>query len=120
MPASITYNQGDVVLVRFPFTNQEGDKQRPALVISANWYNNDRQDVILAAITTVIPASPTRDQVLLTVPDQRMIHADYPCIILTGKIFTIKKAKIIKTLGHVSPVTSQTAIQHLIDVFSGT
>ncbi len=118
MPSSIIYNQGDVVLVPFPFTNQDGEKARPALVISANWYNNERQDVILVAITSVIPDPPARDQVRLTDSDLVMIRSGYPCIIRTGKIFTIEKTKIIRILGRISPGTLQTAIQHLIDVCS--
>ncbi len=119
MPSSTTYNQGDVVLVPFPFTSQDADKKRPALVVSANWYNNDYPDVILVAITSVVPDSPFRDQVILSVPDQRMIRVDRPCIIRTGKIFTIEKAKIIKTLGHVSPGTLQSALQKLNDIYTG-
>ena len=120
MPSLTIYNQGYVVLVPFPFTNQEANKKRPALVISANWYNNEYPDVILAAITSVIPDPPLRDQVILSVPDQRMIHSERPCIIRTGKIFTIEKAKIIKTLGHVSPGTLHSALQSLSDVYTGT
>lgn len=120
MPSSTIYNQGDVVLVPFPFTNQQGDKKRPALVISANWYNNKYPDVILISITSVIPDPPLRDQVVLSVPDQIMIHSDSPCIIRTGKIFTIEKARIMKTLGHVSPGTLQSALQSLSDVCTGT
>jgi len=43
---------GDVVLVRFPFTNQTDAKQRPAVVVSKRSYNEARPDVVAMAITT--------------------------------------------------------------------
>ena len=46
------YEFGDVVLVAFPFTNQSATKQRPAAVISKRDYNDARQDIIIAAITS--------------------------------------------------------------------
>jgi mRNA interferase MazF len=43
---------GDVVLVRFPFTDQTSAKQRPAVVVSKRSYNDARPDVVAMAITT--------------------------------------------------------------------
>ncbi len=46
------YEFGDVVLVRFPFTNQTAFRQRPAVVVSNRVYNNAKLDVIIMAITS--------------------------------------------------------------------
>ena len=46
------YEFGDVVLVRFPFTNQAAFKQRPAVVISNRAYNVGRPDAVIMAITS--------------------------------------------------------------------
>ena len=43
---------GDIVLVRFPFTDQTAAKQRPAVVISASEYNCSKPDLILMAVTS--------------------------------------------------------------------
>ncbi|HLF47413.1 MAG TPA: type II toxin-antitoxin system PemK/MazF family toxin [Chitinophagaceae bacterium] len=47
------YDQGDIVLVTFPYTDLSTTKVRPAIVVSNSDINNT-DDVILAAITTDI------------------------------------------------------------------
>jgi mRNA interferase MazF len=47
----MSYTQGDVVLVPFPFTDLSDSKIRPAIVVS-NKLVNRSDDVILAQITT--------------------------------------------------------------------
>lgn len=47
---------GDIVLVSFPFTNQQGQKQRPAVVVSSAAYQQQRPDVILMPITSQVSA----------------------------------------------------------------
>ena len=56
MPSTISYKRGDVVLVPFPFTDFSSSKQRPALVVSADGLNATRDDVLVAAITSQVPA----------------------------------------------------------------
>jgi mRNA interferase MazF len=43
---------GDVILVKFPFTNLNAAKQRPAVVVSGSSYNSNRRDVVILAITS--------------------------------------------------------------------
>jgi mRNA interferase MazF len=119
MPSTTPYKQGDVLLVPFPFTNQQSGKQRPALVISSNWYNRARSDLILLAFTSKIPQPPERDQVALTDADLTTAHLPLPSVVRAGKIFTIDKSLIIKPLGHVTPATLQKTIDRLIDVITG-
>ena len=45
------YSQGDIVLVPFPFSNQNGSKPRPAIVVSNSKVNKSK-DIILAQITS--------------------------------------------------------------------
>lgn len=47
-----TYTFGEVILVPFPFTNQAGNKKRPAVVISSSDYHTQRPDVLIMAITS--------------------------------------------------------------------
>jgi mRNA interferase MazF len=48
------YEFGDIVLVRFPFTNQTTFKQRPAVVVSSHAYNFAKPDVVIMAITSQV------------------------------------------------------------------
>jgi len=47
----MSYIQGDIVLVPFPFTMGTSSKVRPAIVVSNSTVNNT-EDVILAQITS--------------------------------------------------------------------
>lgn len=69
MPSTRTYKRGDVVLVPFPFTNLSNAKQRPALVVSADAFNFTRADVLVAAITSQIPAQLAGDEFMIPAGD---------------------------------------------------
>jgi mRNA interferase MazF len=58
------YKQGDVLLVPYPFTDQGGTKQRPAVVLSGTVYNQSHPDLILAPITSQI--THTQDEIILS------------------------------------------------------
>lgn len=45
---------GNIVLVPFPFTNQDAAKKRPAVVVSTEAYGRKRADVILMPITSKV------------------------------------------------------------------
>ena len=51
-PTTIDFDFGEVVLVRFPFTDQRGSKQRPAAIVSSPIYHRHRPDRIILAITS--------------------------------------------------------------------
>jgi mRNA interferase MazF len=48
----MTYKFADVLLVPFPFTDQSRVKKRPAVVLSSKVYQQERNDLIVAAITS--------------------------------------------------------------------
>jgi mRNA-degrading endonuclease toxin of MazEF toxin-antitoxin module len=58
MPLTTGHSFGDVVLVPFPFTDQSGNKKRPAIVISSADDQAQRRDLVIIAITRQIRSPP--------------------------------------------------------------
>lgn len=56
--------RGTIVLTKFPFTDLQSYKRRPAVVVSKE--NKTRDDYILAFITSVIPDPISKTDFLLT------------------------------------------------------
>lgn len=52
MPSMIRCEPGDVVLVRFPFTDLTAAKKRPAVILSPEDLTNRYNDVVLIALTS--------------------------------------------------------------------
>jgi len=99
MPSTIAFSRGAVVLVRFPFTDHRGGKQRPALVISTDSYSRHGDDVILAAITSQRFADPEPyDHPLEGWKSCGLLH---PSVVRAGKIVTLDRSMIRRTLGRI-------------------
>jgi mRNA interferase MazF len=114
MPSTTSFNQGDVVLVPFPFTDLSAVKQRPALVLSPKRLNDERSDLIVAAITSQIPDVVGEDEILLSDADQRTAGLPKASIIKLSKIFTIHQGLIRKRLGRVPDPILENILQKLV------
>lgn len=114
MPSTTSFNQGDVVLVPFPFTDLSAVKQRPALILSPKRLNKVRTDLIVAAISSQIPNVIGEDEILLSEADQRTAGLPKTSIIKLGKIFTIHQGLIRKKLGGVPDSTLESILQKLM------
>lgn len=89
------YHRGDVVLVKFIFTDEAGVKRRPALVLSTDAYHRGRREAIVAAITSNIERLLTGDHLIA---DWKAAGLPYPSTV-TGIIRTIKQTMIYRQLG---------------------
>ncbi len=92
------YSRGDVVLVSFIFTDETGVKQRPAVIISSDVYHQQRQEVIISAITSKIGQILVGDHLI---NDWREGGLLFPSV-ATGIIRTIKQSMITHKLGIMS------------------
>lgn len=96
MPSTTAYSFGDIVLVRFPFTDQQGSKQRPAAVVSSSLYNRARPDLILIAVTSQVKPNPGfGESLIVDWQTAGLLKASAFKPIL----FTAEKTIVAKTLG---------------------
>jgi len=53
----MAFKRGDVVLVRYPFTDLSSSKTRPAVIMSGALYHGLQPDLVLVALTSNIAAA---------------------------------------------------------------
>lgn len=99
-----SFEFGQVVLVRFPFTDQHGSKQRPALVISSSAYNQARPDIILMAVTSQIRSKLGFGEAIIA--DWQAAGLLKPSLI-KPIVFTAEKLIIKKALGRLEEKDNQ-------------
>ena len=99
MPFNGTPQFGDVLLVPFPFTNQQATKQRPAVVVSTRAYASARPDVVLMAITSQVRTPLSFGEVLVADwQAAQLIKAS----VVKPLLATLEQALIIRQLGVLS------------------
>ena len=115
----MSYKQGAVVLVPIPFTDQTSSKKRPAIVISANWYNRLRADVILAPITSTVRKPIDREEVLIQGSDFRRAGLYKESVVKCGSIIVVRQKLILRQLGAVPIGLIKQIHKKVTDVLSG-
>jgi mRNA interferase MazF len=104
------YEFGDVVLVRFPFTNQATFKQRPAAIVSSRAYNVAKPDVVIMAITSQVHSPSSLGEV--QVGQWQAANLLKPSAI--KPVFaTLEQNLILKRLGVLDP-SDQAALRQAI------
>ncbi len=101
---------GDVVLVPFPFTDQRASKKRPAVVISSPAYNAQRLDLIIMAITSVLPPALHVGDVIVS---QWQAAGLLKPSAIKPVITTIEKNLVIKRMGTLTSADQQSLHQAL-------
>jgi mRNA interferase MazF len=51
------FNKRDLILIKFPFSDQTGSKVRPAIIVSNNNFNEKSEDIFLVPITSVLKSA---------------------------------------------------------------
>jgi mRNA interferase MazF len=96
-----SFKTGAVVLVKFPFTNLESVKKRPALVLKEVKFTSKINLILIAMITSQIEKIRIEgDTELLLWEKSGLIH---PSIVRLSKNTTIEDTLIEKQLGRLTP-----------------
>ena len=97
------FQQKELVLLPYPFSNQEGSKVRPAIIVSNDNFNKRCEDCVMVPLTTVIKDEPF--SLIVTQDNLESGKLLKQSRIRIDKIFTIKKNLIIMTTGKVNEKT---------------
>jgi mRNA interferase MazF len=103
------YKRGDVVLVGFVFSDESGQKLRPALVISSSAYNRGRKEVVVAAITSNVRRRLFGDHLIV---DWKGAGLLFPSV-ATGILRTVARGVIYRKLGVMAKVDMDTVDNEL-------
>lgn len=87
------YKLGEIVLVKFPFTNNLGFKKRPALIIK----DTNDGDVIVCRITSMLYGSSYD----IELKNWSQNGLQLPSVIRVHKMASLEKNMIDRTLGEV-------------------
>jgi len=109
------YSFGDILLVPFPFTNQSASKQRPAIVISTQDYNQERADIIIMAITSQVKSAAATGEVIIANWENAGLLK--PSVI-KPVIATIEQTLVRNQLGHLDEV-DRTSLQSVLQKILG-
>ena len=96
----MNFQQKELVLLPYPFSDQEGTKVRPAIIISNNNFNKKSEDCIMLPLTSVIKEVPY--SVLITQEDLSTGTLLKPSRIRIDKVFTIRKDLVRMKIGMIN------------------
>lgn len=99
MPSGTTLEQGDVVLLEFPFSDLSAAKQRPVLVLSRGSYNATSTDMVVCAMTSNL--SSAAHSVLVDSSDMEKGRLVAESRIRADKVFTAAQSLVTKRVGRV-------------------
>ncbi len=97
-------NTWDVVTVRFPFSDGNGAKQRPALVVSKNEDHNAGEDALFLLITSNMDRQAKYDvPILMTHPEFQWTGLIKDSCVRVDKVMFLRHATVCRVLGNLGP-----------------
>lgn len=96
---------GEIYLAHFPYGGSPGSKLRPVLLLTSPV--GTVPEVLVAYISSVLPAAPLRSDVILdpTQPEHADTHLKTVSVVRLHKLATLHASSIVRHLGQMSPST---------------
>ncbi len=96
-----SYSKGDVILVRYPFSDLSGSKVRPAVIVSAP---HSSADAFIVPLTSNLTSLLTGEFILA---DWKAAKLNVPSAVKRG-LYTVHESLITKRVGKLSDADAQT------------
>jgi len=95
------YNQREIVLVPFPYSDLSATKKRPVIIVSNSDYNLKHEDIVVCVITS----NQYKDDFSVDLENEDLEIGILPetSVVKVHKLFTIHKSKIIRKFSSVKP-----------------
>ncbi len=101
--------KGDIILIPFPFTDLQGYKNQPAVVLYS-----DTVDVVVAFLTTKLEWANTTDVLIAANASNRLKKTS---LIRTSKIAALDIAIVLGKIGQLTSETLNELNNKLLEVF---
>lgn len=115
MRFGIMYKQREIIIVPFPFSDLSSIKQRPAVIVSSNDFN-ENEDLVVVAITSQIKISgkfrvnfSNNDLDNGSIPKESQIRCD--------KIYTLNKSLVRKRIAKLSEKTFAEVLRKIENIY---
>ncbi len=107
--------QKELVLLPYPFSDQEGSKVRPAIVVSNDNFNEKSEDSIMVPLTTMIRECPY--SILINQEDLSSGKLIKQSQVRADKIFAIHKYLVMMKIGVLKEETFEKIKSELAKIF---
>lgn len=114
MISGITFEQGDILIVPFPFSDLSSIKQRPVLILSKSSYNREAEDIVTCGITSNL--RDAMHSVLIDNKDLESGSIPRASRIKVDKLFTIEKSIVKKKIGKINYLTMDMVRKEFINL----
>lgn len=103
MRSGTMYNQGEILIVPFPFSDLSSIRQRPVLVLSKSIDNKQADDIITCGITSNLKET----KYSIVIDNENLERGSIPkkSRIKVDKLFTLDKRIIKKSIARVNKET---------------
>ena len=108
-------NQKEIVLLLYPFSNLEGSKVRPAIIVSSDIFNKKSADCIAIPLTSIIKDEPY--SIILNQEDLSSGKLLKPSRARADKIFAVEKNIITMKIGAVRDKVFERIKAEIIKMF---